>query len=142
MIDATTGHEVLTFMDGSLGYNHIRMAPADEELTAFRTPKGTITSLSRCQVLPHEPTGTGCTHPREAPHSICGNIGTVGRSNASSRNKEKRVVKGQVLADFLANQPLPAEWELCDELADEDVMNVEMTPPWKMYFDGTVVDPR
>ncbi|KAL0317325.1 UNVERIFIED_CONTAM: Retrovirus-related Pol polyprotein from transposon [Sesamum angustifolium] len=40
MIDATTGHEALSFMDGSFGYNQIRMAPADEELTAFRTPKG------------------------------------------------------------------------------------------------------
>ncbi|KAL0451749.1 UNVERIFIED_CONTAM: Transposon Tf2-12 polyprotein [Sesamum latifolium] len=40
MIDATTGHEVLSFMDGSSGYNQIRMAPVDEELTAFRTPKG------------------------------------------------------------------------------------------------------
>ncbi|KAL0437809.1 UNVERIFIED_CONTAM: Transposon Tf2-12 polyprotein [Sesamum radiatum] len=40
MIDATTGHEALSFMDGSSGYNQIRMAPADEELTAFRTPKG------------------------------------------------------------------------------------------------------
>ena len=27
-------------MDGYLGYNQIRMAPKDEELTAFRTPKG------------------------------------------------------------------------------------------------------
>ena len=27
-------------MDGSLGYNQIRMAPEDEELTTFRTPKG------------------------------------------------------------------------------------------------------
>ncbi|GAA0159144.1 hypothetical protein LIER_15993 [Lithospermum erythrorhizon] len=35
MIDATTGHESLTFMDGSSGYNQIRMAPEDEELTAF-----------------------------------------------------------------------------------------------------------
>ena len=26
MVDATTGHEVLSFMDGSSGYNHIRMA--------------------------------------------------------------------------------------------------------------------
>ncbi|KAL0412259.1 UNVERIFIED_CONTAM: Transposon Tf2-12 polyprotein [Sesamum latifolium] len=42
MIDATTGHEVLSFMDGSSGYNQIRMAPADEELTAFRTPKERI----------------------------------------------------------------------------------------------------
>ncbi|KAL0451384.1 UNVERIFIED_CONTAM: Transposon Tf2-12 polyprotein [Sesamum latifolium] len=40
MMDATTGHEALSFMDGSSGYNQIRMAPADKELTAFRTPKG------------------------------------------------------------------------------------------------------
>ncbi|KAL0405376.1 UNVERIFIED_CONTAM: Transposon Tf2-12 polyprotein [Sesamum latifolium] len=40
MIDATTGHEALSFMDGSSGYNQIRIAPADEELTAFCTPKG------------------------------------------------------------------------------------------------------
>ncbi|KAK4385679.1 hypothetical protein Sango_2691900 [Sesamum angolense] len=40
MIDATMGHEALSFMDGSFGYNQIRMAPANEELTAFCTPKG------------------------------------------------------------------------------------------------------
>ena len=27
MVDATTGHEALSFMDGSSGYNQIRMAP-------------------------------------------------------------------------------------------------------------------
>ena len=27
-------------MDGSSGYNQIRMGPKDKELTAFRTPKG------------------------------------------------------------------------------------------------------
>nr|XP_027072113.1 uncharacterized protein LOC113696930 [Coffea arabica] len=40
MVDATTGHEALSFLDGSSGYNQIRMAPENEELTAFRTPKG------------------------------------------------------------------------------------------------------
>ena len=40
MVDATTGHEALSFMDGSSGYNQIRMALKDEELTAFQTPKG------------------------------------------------------------------------------------------------------
>ncbi|KAL0329083.1 UNVERIFIED_CONTAM: Transposon Tf2-12 polyprotein [Sesamum radiatum] len=40
MIDATTGDEALSFMDGSFGYNQIRMAPANEELTVFRNPKG------------------------------------------------------------------------------------------------------
>ncbi|XP_015170846.1 uncharacterized protein [Solanum tuberosum] len=40
MIDATTGYEAMSFMDGSSGYNQIRMALKDEELTAFHTPKG------------------------------------------------------------------------------------------------------
>ncbi|KAM0964117.1 hypothetical protein ACFX2A_023513 [Malus domestica] len=38
MVDATIGHEALSFMDGSSRYNQIRMALEDEELTAFRTP--------------------------------------------------------------------------------------------------------
>ncbi|KAG9444838.1 hypothetical protein H6P81_016178 [Aristolochia fimbriata] len=40
MVDVTTGHEALSFMDESSGYNHIQMDPKDEELTTFRTPKG------------------------------------------------------------------------------------------------------
>lgn len=40
MVDATIGHEALSFMDGSSGYNQIQMTPKDEELTAFQTPKG------------------------------------------------------------------------------------------------------
>ncbi|KAL0307923.1 UNVERIFIED_CONTAM: Retrovirus-related Pol polyprotein from transposon [Sesamum angustifolium] len=40
MIDATMGHEALSFMDGSSGYNQICMASTNEELTVFRTPKG------------------------------------------------------------------------------------------------------
>ncbi|KAL0311201.1 UNVERIFIED_CONTAM: hypothetical protein Sangu_2414800 [Sesamum angustifolium] len=31
---------------------------------------------------------------------------------------------------------MPAEWELSDELPDEDVLVIEVTFPWKMYFDG------
>ncbi|KAL0395043.1 UNVERIFIED_CONTAM: hypothetical protein Slati_4470500 [Sesamum latifolium] len=31
---------------------------------------------------------------------------------------------------------MPAEWELSDDLPDEDVLMVEIIPPWKMYFDG------
>ncbi|XP_070022867.1 uncharacterized protein [Nicotiana sylvestris] len=40
MIDATTRYEAMSFMDSSSEYYQIRMAPKDEELTAFRTPKG------------------------------------------------------------------------------------------------------
>ncbi|KAL0336466.1 UNVERIFIED_CONTAM: hypothetical protein Sradi_4858500 [Sesamum radiatum] len=47
----------------------------------------------------------------------------------------QKAVKGQVLVDFLADHPMPAEWELSDDLPDEDVLVIEVTPPWKMYFD-------
>ncbi|KAL0349744.1 UNVERIFIED_CONTAM: Transposon Tf2-12 polyprotein [Sesamum radiatum] len=40
IIDATTDHEALSFMDGSSRYNQIYMAPTHEELTIFHTPKG------------------------------------------------------------------------------------------------------
>nr|GME13983.1 uncharacterized protein LOC109192688 [Ipomoea batatas] len=39
MIDAVTEHEIMSFMDGSSGYNQIRMASEDEELTTFRSQK-------------------------------------------------------------------------------------------------------
>ncbi|KAG9442616.1 hypothetical protein H6P81_018470 [Aristolochia fimbriata] len=42
MVDATTVHEVLSFIDGSFGYNQIRMDPKDKEMMAFRTPKGIL----------------------------------------------------------------------------------------------------
>ncbi|KAL0363835.1 UNVERIFIED_CONTAM: hypothetical protein Sangu_0481100 [Sesamum angustifolium] len=31
---------------------------------------------------------------------------------------------------------MPVEWELSDDLPDEDVLMIEVTPPRKMYFDG------
>ncbi|PIN20544.1 hypothetical protein CDL12_06762 [Handroanthus impetiginosus] len=47
----------------------------------------------------------------------------------------QNIVKGQVLANFLADLPIPAEWELSDDLLDEDVLVIKVTLPWKMYFD-------
>jgi len=40
MVDATAGHEMLTFMDASSGFNQIKMHPADQENTAFITNRG------------------------------------------------------------------------------------------------------
>ncbi|KAL0307937.1 UNVERIFIED_CONTAM: hypothetical protein Scaly_2964700 [Sesamum calycinum] len=41
----------------------------------------------------------------------------------------QKAVKGQVLVDFLADHPMLAEWELSDNLPDEDVLVIEVTPP-------------
>ncbi|PKU83336.1 RNA-directed DNA polymerase [Dendrobium catenatum] len=40
MVDITSSHSIFSFMDGSSGYNQIKMAPEDEKFTAFRTPIG------------------------------------------------------------------------------------------------------
>ena len=48
----------------------------------------------------------------------------------------QKAIKRQTLADFLANHPIPDDWELFYDLLDEEVMLVEMSQPWKMFFDG------
>ena len=40
MVDATTGHELLSFIDAYSGYNQISMFHRDEEHTAFITDRG------------------------------------------------------------------------------------------------------
>ena len=40
MVDATAGHELLSFMDAYSGYNQIPMYHRDEEHTAFITDRG------------------------------------------------------------------------------------------------------
>jgi len=42
MIDSTTGHEALSFMDCTVPYNQVQMALEDHEATTFCAPKGTF----------------------------------------------------------------------------------------------------
>ncbi|XP_058221013.1 uncharacterized protein LOC131331161 [Rhododendron vialii] len=60
LVDATTGYETLSFMDGYSGYNQIRMAPEDEELTAFRSPK----EIFCYTVMPFGLKNAGATYKR------------------------------------------------------------------------------
>ena len=41
IVDATAGHEILSFMDAFSGYNQISMDPDDQEKTSFVTGQGT-----------------------------------------------------------------------------------------------------
>ena len=41
IVDATAGHELLSFMDAFSGYNQISMDPGDQEKTLFVTAQGT-----------------------------------------------------------------------------------------------------
>lgn len=44
--------------------------------------------------------------------------------------------KGQTLANFLADYPIPSDWKLCKDLLDDEVFFIEILEPWAMYFDG------
>ena len=48
----------------------------------------------------------------------------------------QKAVKGQALADFLADHPVPSDWEFSDDFPDEDVFYIEVMPQWMMFFDG------
>ncbi|KAM2382432.1 hypothetical protein ACFXTH_040119 [Malus domestica] len=48
-----------------------------------------------------------------------------------------KAVKGQALADFLADHPIPADWKISDDLPDEEVFYIDIFPRWTMFFDGS-----
>ncbi|KAM1446641.1 hypothetical protein ACFXTO_005837 [Malus domestica] len=48
-----------------------------------------------------------------------------------------KAVKGQALADFLADHPIPADWKISDDLSDEEVFYIDIFPTWTMFFDGS-----
>jgi len=60
MIDLTTGHEALSFMDCTTGYNQIQMALEDQEATTFRTAKG----IFFYKVMPFDIKNAGPTYQR------------------------------------------------------------------------------
>src|SRR5256886_12193446 len=60
MIDNTCGFERMSFMDGFSGYNQIKMFPADEKHTSFRTPLG----VYYYTVMPFGLKNAGATYQR------------------------------------------------------------------------------
>ncbi|XP_074299654.1 uncharacterized protein LOC141630799 [Silene latifolia] len=48
----------------------------------------------------------------------------------------QKAVKGQALADFLADHPVPGKWSFSDELPGEKVFYIDVLTSWQMYFDG------
>ena len=48
----------------------------------------------------------------------------------------QKAIKGQALADFLADHPVLSDWEFSNHFLDEDVFYIEVMPPWMMFFDG------
>ena len=60
IVDATAGHELLSFMDAFSGYNQISMDPSDQEKTSFVTAQGTYCY----RVMPFGLKNAGVTYQR------------------------------------------------------------------------------
>ena len=60
IVDATAGHELLSFMDAFSGYNQIIMDPNDQEKTSFVTGQGTYCY----RVMPFGLKNAGATYQR------------------------------------------------------------------------------
>ena len=60
IVDATAGHELLSFMDAFSGYNQINMDPSDQEKTSFVTGQGTYCY----RVMPFGLKNVGATYQR------------------------------------------------------------------------------
>ncbi|XP_070052704.1 uncharacterized protein [Nicotiana tomentosiformis] len=156
MIDAATGYEAMSFMDGSSGYNQIRMAPKDEELTTFRTPRVFITiRMMTPNELNYSPIEKLCLalvfSIQKLKHYFQAHVvRLVSKANPIKFVMSKPVfsdrlarwylqfqqfeilyipqkaVKGHALAYFLAVHPIPDDWELTDELPDKEVVDVQL----------------
>ncbi|KAI5315154.1 hypothetical protein L3X38_044330 [Prunus dulcis] len=73
LVDATAGHELLSFMDAYSGYNQILMHPPDSEHTAFITDKG----LYCYNVMPFGLKNAGATYQRLVNKIFIGYIGNI-----------------------------------------------------------------
>ena len=73
IVDATAGHELLSFMDAFSGYNQISMDPDDQEKTSFVTAQGTYCYCVR----PFGLKNAGATYQRLVNRMFQKQIGTT-----------------------------------------------------------------
>ena len=71
LVDSTTGHRLLRFMDAFSGYNQIRMDEADQEKTSFVTSQG----LFCYKVMPFGLKNAGAMYQRLVNHMFRPHIG-------------------------------------------------------------------
>ena len=73
MVDATAGHEMMSFMDASSGFHQIKMHPDDQEQTAFMTDKGTYCYTA----MPFGLRNVGATYQRLVNRMFKDQIGDI-----------------------------------------------------------------
>ena len=104
MVDATAGHEILTFMDASSGFQQIQMEPSDQEDTAFMTPSGIYCYIA----MPFGLKNAGATYQRLVNMMFKEKLG-----DTMEVYIDDMVVKSKKTEDHL--QDLKAAFDILDE---------------------------
>ncbi|XP_077242521.1 uncharacterized protein LOC143883040 [Tasmannia lanceolata] len=125
LVDNTTGHALLSFMDGFSRYNQRKMSPENKTKTTFTTQWGTYCY----RVMPFGLKNAGATYQRAATTLFHDLI----------HKEVEKFVKGRIIAEQLADAPTE-DAELSREFPDKGIMmirDVSSLITWTMYFDGT-----
>ncbi|PKI57967.1 hypothetical protein CRG98_021642, partial [Punica granatum] len=165
LVDNTAHHTQLSFINGFSGFNQIRMAEEDKAETTFITMWGTFCY----KVMPFGLKNAGATYQPAMVtlfHDMMHKEIEVYVDNMIAKLKEgedhlvnlKRLfdrlkkymlrrsarsapIKGQAIADHLAEFPIEDGTLINSDFPDEGILQVdreEDKPVWKMYFDGAV----
>ncbi|XP_070049173.1 uncharacterized protein [Nicotiana tomentosiformis] len=153
LIDNCANHELQFFVDCFARYHQILMDEEDAEKTAFITPWGKYCY----KMISFGLKNAGATYMRSMTnhlplHDTQGNRGIeLDPSKVKAiqdlpplKNKKEKAVKGQALANHLAENPIDGEYEpLKTYFPDEEVSLVgeditEVYDDWRVFFDGTV----
>ena len=53
--------------------------------------------------------------------------------------KDRKAIKGQVIADQLAEAPLQGNHPIVADFLDDTIMTIAPSTPWKLFFDGWII---
>ncbi|XP_074336976.1 uncharacterized protein LOC141674152 [Apium graveolens] len=165
LIDATSGHVMLSFMDAYSGYNQIKMDPKNILKTAFITHRAVYAYV----MLPFRLTNAGTTYQRAMNKifkdqigrnqesyvkdmiakstSIPGHIGDLRecfdnlRKYSLRLNPEKIAIKAQALADFIIECNFPEEEPV--PMSIDPGRNIDQDiGAWALKVDGSSTNER
>ncbi|KAL6189139.1 hypothetical protein ACLB2K_040529 [Fragaria x ananassa] len=135
LIDSTSGHGMLSFMDGFSGYNQIKMAIRDAEKTAFRIPYGNFYYT----VMPFGLKNAGATYQRTMTAVFLDMMGKEVEDYVDDlvvKSKTRKEHWSTLKGCSEGEEGFDVSQEILGELPEISAV-VEEEGPWTLHFDGS-----
>ncbi|XP_074323770.1 uncharacterized protein LOC141660682 [Apium graveolens] len=140
LIDATSGHVMLSFMDAYSGYNQIKMNPKDILKIAFITHRAAYAYV----MLPFGLTNAGTTYQRAMNKIFKDQIGRNLESYVDdmiAKSTSIPAIKAQALADFIIECNFPEEEPVPISIDPEKNTDQDIGA-WALKVDGSSTNER